>query len=75
MTSTPPEYLEPGVRVSLLDIYNKVLDVERKVTPLPPVVADQEARLRIVERRMATMVGGAAVAGALSGALVSKLLG
>jgi hypothetical protein len=68
------DHSEPYVRVTLADIYLKLMDVERKVTPLPADVADQELRLRLLETRMARFFGGTIVAGAVAGALVSFLL-
>lgn len=42
-------YDEPAVKVTLSTIYTKLLEVDRKVDPLPAIVADQETRLRAVE--------------------------
>jgi len=40
---------EPVVRVTLSKIYDTVLEIDRKVDPLPGIVADHATRLRAVE--------------------------
>lgn len=50
MTATDDNSDGPSVKVTLRTIYDKLLDVERKVDPLPAQVADHETRLRLLER-------------------------
>jgi len=40
---------EPVVKVTLSRIYDTVLEIDRKVDPLPGIVADHSTRLRAVE--------------------------
>jgi hypothetical protein len=40
---------EPVVKVTLSRIYDTVLEIDRKVDPLPAIVADHETRLRAAE--------------------------
>lgn len=41
---------EPVVRVTLSKIYDKLLDVEKKVDPIPAAILDLETRMRAVEK-------------------------
>ena len=52
---------EPVVRVTLGKIYDKLLEVDKKVDPLPATVVDHEKRLRALETRMWTAIGGLAL--------------
>lgn len=47
----------PAVKVSLRTIYEKLLDVERKLDPLPAQVADHEVRIRLLEKSTAMLAG------------------
>lgn len=69
------ETAEPAVRVTLETIYLKLLDVEKKVDPLPPKVADLESRLRAIERQVWMWVGAAAIGGGGIYALVERISG
>ena len=48
MTTTPDEQ-PPFVKVTLDVIYQKLLDVDQKVNPVPEIVKDHEARIRKLE--------------------------
>lgn len=49
---TTPED-QPYVKVTLDVIYNKLLDVDKKVDPVPEIVKDQGSRLRKLEIQVA----------------------
>jgi hypothetical protein len=49
---TAPED-QPYVKVTLDVIYNKLLDVDKKVDPVPEIVKDQGSRLRKLEIQVA----------------------
>jgi hypothetical protein len=70
-----PEDNEPVVRVTLTAIYNKLLDVEDAVDPLPTKVADHEVRLRAIERYLWIWIGASGVVGAGLGQLLNSLIG
>lgn len=42
---------QPGVTITLTDIYDLLLEVKGKVDPLPQQVADHEVRLRKLETK------------------------
>lgn len=65
---------EPVVRVTLTTIYNKLLDVEDKVDPLPAKVNDHEVRLRAIEKYLWIWIGAAAALGAGGSSLVQALI-
>lgn len=56
---------QPAVKVTLGTIYEKLLEVDKKVDPLPAAVLDHEARIRSLEKHMWARMGAAAVAGAV----------
>lgn len=66
---------QEGVTITLATIYDKLLQVERKVDPVPATVQDHETRLRKLEMRVWMWLGGAAVAGGIVGQLGSQMLG
>jgi hypothetical protein len=66
---------EPVVRVTLTTIYNKLLEVEDKVDPLPQRVADHEVRLRAIEKYLWIWIGAAAALGAGGSSLIQALIG
>ena len=66
---------EPAVRVTLTTIYNKLLDVEDAVDPLPTKVADHEVRLRAIEKYLWIWIGASGVLGPGLGQIVNNLLG
>jgi hypothetical protein len=66
---------EPAVRVTLTTIYQKLLDVEDAVDPLPTKVADHEVRLRAIEKYLWIWIGASGVLGAGLGQIVNNLLG
>ena len=70
-----PEDFEPAVRVTLTTIYQKLLDVEDAVDPLPTKVADHEVRLRAIEKYLWIWIGASGVLGAGLGQIVNNLLG
>lgn len=49
--SDQPE--EPSVRVTLSSIYEKLLDMDRKLDPVPGLVNDHASRLRKLEVQVA----------------------
>ena len=65
---------EPVVRVTLTTIYNKLLDVEDKVDPLPVKVEDHEVRLRAIEKYLWIWIGASGVLGAGLGQILNNLL-
>ena len=52
-----------GVTVALEAIYAKVLEIDKKVDPLPALVRDHETRIRSLERQVWIWVGASAVGG------------
>jgi hypothetical protein len=54
-----------GAIVSTNQIFDKLLDLEKVVTPLPAQVADHEIRIRTVEIAMWKLIGFTLAAGAL----------
>ena len=65
---------EPVVRVTLTTIYNKLLDVEDAVDPLPKKVEDHEVRLRAIEKYLWIWIGASGVLGAGLGQILNNLL-
>jgi sulfur transfer protein SufE len=58
------------VTVTLEHIYAKVLEIDKKVDPLPGMVRDHETRIRSLERQVwlwcgVSAVGGGGVVGAI----------
>lgn len=64
---------QPGVKVTLGAIYDKLLEVDKKVDPLPATVADHEKRIRAIETRVWTAVGAVGLI-ALMSPFISKLI-
>lgn len=71
---TAPDDGQPYVKVTLDVIYNKLLEVDKKVDPVPEIVKDHGERLRKIEIQVAVQwVGyGLLVAGVLT-ALIRTL--
>jgi hypothetical protein len=55
---------EPSTRITLGTIYAKLLDVEKKVDPIPDQVRDHEVRIRAIEKYLWVWIGAAGVGGA-----------
>lgn len=65
---------EPVVKVTLTTIYDKLLDVEAKVDPLPERVSDHEVRIRAIEKYLWIWIGAAAVLGAGASQFATTLI-
>lgn len=73
MTEKKPEQ-ELVVQISLRDIYDTVVGIDKKVDPLVREVEDHEGRIRALERQVWAWVGAAGVIAGLAGALVSQFM-
>lgn len=62
---------EPAVKVTLTTIFDKLLDLEIVLNPIPARVDDHETRMRVLEKGFWKMVGffsaGQIVIGVLEG--------
>jgi len=65
---------EPSTRVTLGTIYTKLLDVERKVDPIPQQVNDHEIRIRAIEKYLWIWIGSAGALGAGAGQIINTLI-
>jgi hypothetical protein len=65
---------EPSTRVTLGTIYNKLLEVDKKVDPLPGKVQDHEIRIRAIEKYLWVWIGAAGVGGAGVGQIINTLI-
>lgn len=65
---------EPYTKVTLGAIYNKLVSVEEKVTPLPDKVSDHEVRIRAIEKYLWIWIGASGVLGALGSQIIRSLL-
>ncbi len=65
---------EPAVRVTLTTIYQKLLDVEDAVNPLPNQVDDHEVRIRAIEKYMWIWIGASGILGAGLGQLINAII-
>lgn len=65
---------EPAVKVTLTTIYNKLLDVEGIVDPLPNKVNDHEVRIRAIEKYLWIWIGASGVSGAGLAQIANQLL-
>jgi hypothetical protein len=65
---------EPAIRITMTTVYNKLLDVERIVDPMPVQVSDHEVRIRAIERYLWIWIGASGVLGAGLGQLISTVL-
>jgi uncharacterized coiled-coil protein SlyX len=73
--TTPPEDSPPFVKVTLDVIYQKLLDVDQKVNPVPEIVKDHEARIRKLEIQTAIQwVGFGLLIAAVGGAGLDLLI-
>jgi hypothetical protein len=66
---------EPFTRVTLGVIYDKLVQLDKKVDPIPTQVSDHEVRIRAIERYLWIWIGAAGVVGAGAGQLVARLIG
>lgn len=66
---------QPAVKVTLENIYKTVLDIDKKIDPIPAQVRDHELRLRVIEKRMWVWLGGAALGGGGLAEVFSRVLG
>lgn len=66
---------EPVVKVTLPVIYEKLLEVDKKVDPIPSIVADHESRIRALERQVWIWLGASGVVGGGIVALIQKAVG
>ena len=64
---------EAVVRVTLTTIYNKLLDVEDIVNPLPKQVSDHEVRIRAIEKYLWIWIGASGVLGAGAGQVLNAI--
>lgn len=66
----------PAVKVSLDTIYETLLDVAKKVDPVPAQLSDHEVRIRAIEKYLWIWIGSAGATGAgltqIANTLVSR---
>lgn len=55
-------------------IYDALMDVKEKVTPLPAQVSDHEVRIRAIEKYLWIWIGAAGVLGAGVSQVATRLL-
>jgi hypothetical protein len=73
--TTPPEDSPPFVKVTLDVIYQKLLDVDQKVNPVPEIVKDHEGRIRKLEIQTAIQwVGFGLLIAVVGGAGINLLI-
>ena len=65
---------EPVVKVTLGKIYDKLLEVDKKVDPIPAAIVDHETRLRALERQMWKWMGASAVVATIVSALIAAFV-
>lgn len=65
---------EPSTRVTLGTIYSKLLEVDKKVDPIPGQVHDHEIRIRAIEKYLWVWIGAAGVGGAGIGQIINTLI-
>lgn len=66
---------DTGVHVTLESIYLKLLDMDKKLDPLPAQAQDHETRLRALERNLWLAVGAASIGGGALGQIIPGLIG
>lgn len=64
---------QPVVKVTLATIYDKLLEVDKKVDPIPATVADHEKRIRAIETRVWSAIGAVGLMAIIS-PFVSQLV-
>lgn len=65
---------EPVVKVTMTTIYNKLLEVEKKVDPIPVQVGDHEVRIRAIEKYLWIWIGASGVLGAGLGQIINAVI-
>jgi hypothetical protein len=65
---------EPATKVTLGAIYNKLIEVDKKVDPIPGQVHDHEIRIRAIEKYLWVWIGAAGVGGAGVGQIINTLI-
>lgn len=63
------------VKVTLESIYLKLLEVDKKVDPLPAQHIDHETRLLSIEKRMWLWMGASAIAGGTINEIAGRFIG
>lgn len=68
-----PESPELSITITGKDVWDKLVAIEKEVSGLPRMVADHEARIRILEKRSVQFATVAAMIGALGGGGLAQL--
>lgn len=74
MTEKKPPEQELVVQISLRDIYDTLVGVDKKVDPLVHKVEDHEGRIRSLERQVWGWVGAAGVVSGVASAIVTAFV-
>ena len=68
-----PDKTEPVVRITLTQVYQKLVEIEARLGDHPKMLEDHETRIRNLEMKIWGFAGGASAVAIIVSAVITKL--